>query len=414
MIGYEEALRHIQSCKPMCNNVFVALYDALGKICSETIHTPCNIPAFDNSAMDGFAVRAADTRNASPANPLALPVAGGTAAGETPSTAVLQNAWEITTGAAVPQGYDAIVAIERVKIIAAHANGRPAKIQLSSPATPNDHIRRIGEDFMPGETVITSGAHILPQHVMALAALGIGNIKIRKTPKIAIISTGKELVDDSSTALRPGQIRNANGPYLITALHNMRIEAHYAGIVPDKPDLFAYKLRKLSTRADIVLSTGAVSAGHHDFIPDSLRRLGADILFHKVAIRPGKPVLFARLPNGALYLGLPGNPVSAAVGLRFFLYPLLCALSGTCTEAELPAQLEVPTQKKPGLRFFQKARLRVDESGQRRVRILEGQESFKIKPMLHMNCWAILDEHLDEAPAGATVRVASLYPGDVL
>jgi molybdopterin molybdotransferase len=414
MIGYEQALQYIQSCKPVRNTAVVALNNALGKICAETIHSPCEIPAFDNSAMDGFAVRSTDTLNITADNPLTMPVAGSTVAGDAPSAAVARNAWEITTGAPVPRGYDSIVMIERVKITATQVNGRPAAISISAPVHPNENIRRAGEDFTAGDTVITTGERVMPQHIMALAALGVGNIRIQSTPKVAVISTGKELVDDHQATLRPGQIRNANGPYLITALHNMRVDTHYAGLVPDEPDLFAYKLRKLSTRADIVLSTGAVSAGHHDFIPESLRRLGAEILFHKVAIRPGKPILFARLPNGALYLGLPGNPVSAAVGLRFFLYPLLCALSATETEAELPAKLESPAEKKPGLRFFQKACLRIDESGQRRVRILDGQESFKVKPMLHMNCWAILDEHLDHAPAGATVKVANLYPGGLL
>jgi molybdopterin molybdotransferase len=146
-------------------------------------------------------------------------------------------------------------------------------------------------------------------------------------------------------------------------------------------------------------------------VVDSLRRLGAEILFHKVAIRPGKPILYARLPGGAFYLGLPGNPVSTAVGLRFFLYPLLCALSGINPESDWTARLEAPVKKKSGMRFFQKAQLWTDDSGQCRVRVLDGQESFKIRPMLEMNCWAILDEAHEHTAAGTAVPVASLYPG---
>jgi molybdopterin molybdotransferase len=191
----------------------------------------------------------------------------------------------------------------------------------------------------------------------------------------------------------------------------MHTAPHYEGIIPDDADMFAAKVRILSARADIIVSTGAVSAGRHDFVAESLRRLGAEILFHKVAIRPGKPILLARLPGGTFYLGLPGNPVSAAVGLRFFLYPLLCSLSGISQENDQPARLELPVKKKPGMRFFQKARFWTDDAGQGRVRILDGQESFKIRPMLEMNCWAILDEEQEYAAAGATVPVASLYPG---
>lgn len=405
MISYREALLCLQQCGPRQAAMSVPLDRALGKICAATVISTQAVPPFDNSAMDGFAVRAADTSGASASQPLTLRVTGSALAGDPPAAAIAGSAWEINTGAPIPQGYDSIVPVELT-----HPGG-PAAIRLSAPAKCNEHIRRAGEDFKPGDTVIEAGVRVMPQHIMALAALGVGGIGIYDLPAVSVISTGRELVDDSRSPLLPGQIRNANGPYLMAILSRMHTAPQYAGIVPDDPEIFADKVRALSNRGGIIVSTGAVSAGRHDFIADSLRRLGAEILFHKVAIRPGKPILFARLPAGGFYLGLPGNPVSAAVGLRFFLYPLLCALAGIKPEAEWQAKLEQPARKKPGMRCFQKARLWTDDSGQCRVRLLDGQESFKIRPMLEMNCWAILDEEREYAAAGDTIPTAGLYPG---
>ncbi len=411
MISYREALDCIRECGYQQTIKTVTLHQALGKVCATAVSSALSVPAFDNSAMDGFAVRTFETQGATTDKPLSLRVAGGALAGDAPVAAIAGHAWEINTGAPVPQGYDSIVPIEQVRIDSRAGDGRPREIVLSAPAKLHEHIRRAGEDFKPGDTLITAGTRVLPQHIMALAALGIGEIQVHEPPAVAVINTGRELVDDSMAPLLPGQIRNANGPYLMAILARMHTTPQYEGIIPDDPDMFAAKVRILSARTDIIVSTGAVSAGRHDFVTDSLRSLGAVILFHKVAIRPGKPILLARLPSGTFYLGLPGNPVSAAVGLRFFLYPLLCALSGINPEDERPAQLELPVKKKPGLRFFQKAKLWTDESGQCRVRILDGQESFKIRPMLEMNCWAILDEEQEYASTGAMVPVASLYPG---
>ncbi|HEY3487257.1 MAG TPA: gephyrin-like molybdotransferase Glp [Gammaproteobacteria bacterium] len=413
MISYQQALAYIRDCGCIQNKKSVPVLQALGRICAADIVNTQTIPAFDNAAMDGFAVRAADTRSATAATPLSLTVVGDTVAGDVPAAAVPGSAWEISTGAAIPQGYDSIVMVEHAQPQGMTAHGRPAQIVLSTPVTINAHIRRAGEDFKSGDTVIAAGTRLTPQHIMALVAMGIGEIVIYEAPTVAVISTGKELVDDHRVSLLPGQIRNANGPYLMAILARMHTVPEYAGIVPDEPDVFETKVRALAARTRIIVSTGAVSAGRHDFIAASLRRLGAEIIFHKVAIKPGKPILFARLPDGVFYLGLPGNPVSAAVGLRFFLYPLLCALAGMNPEDEWSAQLELPAQKKPGMRWFQKARLWTDAAGRCRVRILDGQESFRIKPMLEMNCWAILPEEQEYAAAGAAIAVASLYPGGV-
>jgi molybdopterin molybdotransferase len=167
----------------------------------------------------------------------------------------------------------------------------------------------------------------------------------------------------------------------------------------------------VATEADLVLTTGAVSAGIHDFIPQALRDAGARVLFHKTAIRPGKPLLGARLPGGALVLGLPGNPVATAVGFRFFAVPLLRAWQGLGEERPLRARLAAPCQGRSGFRQFLKARVDHDADGQLRVQVLGGQEAFRIGALLDANAWAVIDEDAGLLPAGAVIDVTSRDAG---
>ena len=158
----------------------------------------------------------------------------------------------------------------------------------------------------------------------------------------------------------------------------------------------------------MVLSTGAVSMGRYDFVPDALRSLGATLHFHKVKIRPGKPLLFASLPGGQLFFGLPGNPVSSAVGLRFFVEPALRAMTGLPQERPLQLPLAAAFKKRLPLRFHLKGRLEVDAGGKLQARVLPGQESFRIQPLLQANCWIVVDEAMQAPQAGDLVEVYGL------
>ena len=179
---------------------------------------------------------------------------------------------------------------------------------------------------------------------------------------------------------------------------------------PDSAADLREQLRTLAAGADVVLTTGGVSAGRLDLLPGVIRELGGEVLFHKVAIRPGKPLLHARLPGGALLFGLPGNPLAVAVGMRFFVIPALRALQGLAPEAASPASTAEPVRGRGTLRFFAKALVETDGSGRRQVRILPGQESFRIAPLLRANCWAIVPEGLPDIPAGGMLRTVPLYP----
>ena len=201
----------------------------------------------------------------------------------------------------------------------------------------------------------------------------------------------------------------AVAPFLAARLIAAGAELVYRRTVGDAPEAFRAALAEaLQAGAEVVLSTGAVSMGRYDFVPDALRSLDARVHFHKVRIRPGKPLLFAKLASGALYFGLPGNPVSAAVGLRFFVEPALRAMLGLAAERPLRVPLAEAYAKRAPLRFHLKARLDSDGEGRLRAHVLPGQESFRILPLLASNAWVVLPEQADAFAAGTLVDVYGL------
>jgi len=411
MRSYQQALKIILEGAAPAAAQIVSLDRARGQVAAAAIDAREDVPPFDNSAMDGFAVKSALVEQAAADRPVLLDVDGSTMAGDSPEAGG-EGAWEIMTGAPVPAAYDAVIRIEDIKILDQNRHGRPTRISLHAAGFPGKNIRAAGTDFRPGDRVIEAGTVIAPHHIMALAAVGQDRISVTPPPAAAVISTGKELVDEMDRTLAPGQIRNCNAPYLMESLKTLGVPARNEGTIFDEPEKFEQKIRQiLSTEARIILSSGAVSMGRHDFVPDGLRKTGAEILFHKAAIRPGKPILFARFPNGAYYFGLPGNPIAAAVGLRFFACPLMGKLQGLAPEQPLSARLSADFAKESPFRFFLKARSYQDRDGRRAVDILPGQESFKIKPMLAQNCWAVIPEDGMAMAAGSPVDIYPLYPG---
>jgi molybdopterin molybdotransferase len=207
-----------------------------------------------------------------------------------------------------------------------------------------------------------------------------------------------------------GLIRDANGPYLATFLQHIGATLSSHQNVPDSNVELEKAIIQNSDAADIVLTTGGVSAGRFDQVPQTVVECGGEVLFHKVGIKPGKPILFARLKNGSLLFGLPGNPVAVAVGLRFFVLPAIRMLQGLAPEKLHSALNMAPIHKRPNLRFFAKARATVNDDGQIEVTVLPGQESFRIGPLLESNCWAIAPEGTECVAAGDPIQIAPLYP----
>ena len=401
MISYSEALAILYEQPPLEHQTLLAK-NSCGYICAENVTSRVFVPPFANAAMDGFAVRSVDIANASAQHPVTLPITGSTVAGDKFSTGTT-GAWEIMTGASVPEAYDAVVKIEDIAV-------SDNTVTFSKPTQHNNNIRQAGEDITPDDIAVKEGEPITPFHVMALATIGHKEVRVALKPNITVFSTGKEIIEDCDTFLQSGQIRNSNGPYLMAALSELPVKAYYAGIIADEALAFESAVQEVLPNTKIFISTGAVSAGKHDFIPDSLRKLGAEILFHKVCIRPGKPILYARFTNGTHYFGLPGNPASAAVGLRFFVIPLLRRLLGMEQEKPITAKLLASHRKKSGLAFFCKAYVSVSDDGQLQAKILDGQESFKISPLLEANGWAILPASADNIEAGDMVQLYPLMP----
>lgn len=401
MIAYSEALQHLMEAAAPLPAERLALHEAAGRILATDIISGQSLPPFDNSAMDGFALRANGTPFESDTE---FVVQGWQAAGDAGAEGG-DGAWEIMTGARMPFGLDTVVPIENVEILASE-QGRPTRIALKSGVKPGQNVRLRGQDVEEGERVLQAGQALDINARTLLHAIGVAEVAVVARPKVAVIATGKELVTEAAQALDSGQIRDSNRPYLIGRLQAAGAEVVWQGTVGDDVAAFDAVLDDaLAAGAKVLISTGAVSAGRYDFIPDALRARGARIVFHKVAIRPGKPLLFAVLPDGALYFGLPGNPVSAAVGQRFFVEPVLRRLLGLAAEPVLQLPLQADVRKPPGLRFHARARVDVDAQGRLSARVLSGQESFRLKSMLQANAWVVLEGEGDLVAAGTPVRV---------
>jgi len=409
MISYADALNLIDANVEPLGATPLSL-DQIGNAANaDPVTSKLDVPAFANAAMDGFALRAADTSDATAEAPLHLPVTGIVAAGDAPADAPPRGAAiEIMTGAPLPRDCDSVIPIERVETETDAANGIVA-IGIREPLETGRNVRSAGEDFRAGQIVLEGGQPAEPHDVMALAATGNDRIVARTMPRIAIITTGSELADAGAPA-DPGMIRDANGPYLQAFIESIGATQTTRINVADRSEDLEAALESASHDADVILTTGGVSAGRYDLIPDAIERLGGRIVFHKVAIRPGKPLLFARLPNKTLLFGLPGNPIAAAVGLRFFVVRSLRRLQGLPPENFHAAVSDERIRKRSSLCFFGKASARADADGRLRVTLLPGQESFKIKPLTKANCWAVVPEGPEVVESGDVIRIAPLYP----
>lgn len=400
MILFDDAIERILSNVPAIEPEEIHLNESLGRITAVDLVSRENIPSFNNSAMDGFAFRYPEDKILSSSEK--FKVVGVIAAGDDVSqlrSTGPSEAWEIMTGASMPIDCDSVIKVE-------DTCRQGEEVVFNRFPKLGSNVRKAGEDFSVGDCVVKKGTQIFPEHVMALAALGVNGLKAVKKPRVGVISTGAELTSDGP--LTPGKIRNSTAPYLMGELALLGTEAKFLGSNSDDPKDFLKVLRaQIEEKVDIVISTGAVSMGKYDFVATALRDLGAEILFHKIAIRPGKPLLFARLGK-TTFFGIPGNPVSTAVAIRFFVEPYLRKLRGEHPEVGHWMQLKNGVKKPEGLRCFFKARSFMD-SGTAWVEILKGQESFKVSPLLAANSWVVLPEAGASVEAGEKVRVFGLH-----
>jgi molybdopterin molybdotransferase len=406
MIPYREALDRVRESagrrRADTGIEETPLEAAVGQVLARELRAPREVPAFANSAMDGFAVRTA-AFGPDPAPVLAI--AGEVAAGDRPPHAGGigdgASAWEIMTGAPVPEPCDAVIRVEETERVS------PGRVRLKRLPSPGENVRPAGEDFHPGDRLLAAGVRITPEHVLVLASLGLARIPVWRRPRIAVISTGPELVELAAEAgdLPVGRIYNSTAPYLRARLGAFGAEVSYFGVVPDDPAHFHTLLGTiLRSDPDLVVTTGAVSMGKHDFILPALADAGAQVIFHRVAIRPGKPIAMAEWADRpTVFFGLPGNPISTAVGCRFFVEPWLRAKLGRSPERPRQATLAEPFAKPEGLQCFLKAAI---DSDTRRAWVLPGQASSLVGPLLRAQAWLVAPE----GPAPQVGEAVTLFP----
>jgi molybdopterin molybdotransferase len=374
--------------------VSVPLADALGLALAEDVVAPLSLPGFDNSAMDGYAVRAADVATATAENPVKLPVAEDIPAGRTDLlTLAPGTAHRIMTGAMLPAGATAVVQVEAT-------DGATDVVSIYSEVPEGRSIRRAGEDVTAGMTVLSAGEVLSPAALGLAAALGFGELKVIPRQRVLVLSTGTELVTPG-TPLQPGQIYESNAVMLAAALREAGADVSTAPATSDDVALFRETLAGHARDVDLIVTTGGVSAGAYEVVKDAL---AGDVEFVKVAMQPGMPQ-GAGTVNGTPIVTLPGNPVSALVSFEVFIRPPLRAAMGLPSQrprrsATLTEKLTSPA----GKRQFRRGVLGTDDE----VSSYGPPASHHLRWLATANCLLDIGEDVVELAAGSPVPVWDL------
>lgn len=400
MLSVDEAYHAIVSAIAPLPAERVALAAGHGRVLAEDVVAREAIPPFDNSAMDGYAVRVADVATASDASPADLRVIGDLPAGADPSGVRVEpgTAVRIMTGAPLPAGAEAVVMRE-------DTTEHPDRVLVRCPAEDGEHVRRAGEDITPGAVVARAGTPLKPAVIGVLASIGAAEVLAVRRPRVAILATGDELVDVHG-ALGPGQIR-ASSSYALEAL------VAAAGATPvnlgiardDRADLEA-KMAE-GAKADLLLTTGGVSVGDHDLVKEVLEA-GGTMAFWRIDMQPGKPLAFGRVA-GTPVIGLPGNPVSTLVGFELFVRPAIRKLQGHALLRRPPvrAALAADHEKRGARRQFLRAQVAWGPAGFT-ARLEAGQGSHQLSGMARGNALVVLPEGPGRFVAGDLVEVVLL------
>lgn len=414
MIKVEEALKTILETIKILEPETVGLVDSLGRILTEDIHSDLDIPAFDNSAMDGYAVKSLNTAGASKNEPKTLEVTADLKAGQITKKILDDNqAIRIMTGAAIPHGVDSVVMVEDTLSVDSRRptvdgrrmrdEGQKEYVRILKEAKSGENIRKAGEDIKKGELVIQKGTLLKSAHIGILASLGKTKIKVTRKPKVAVLATGDEVVDIDEKLL-PGKLRNSNTYALCSQIVNCEGIPKNLGIARDKPEQLEEKIKE-GLDCDLILTSGGVSIGDYDLVKFILAKMGTNIKFWQVAMRPGKPLVFGTIQEIPI-VGLPGNPVSSMVSFEVFVRPALLKMLGQKSDdrKEVDAVLEENIAKKKGIRYFLRAHTWWDE-GIYLTRTTGPQGSGILKSMALANSLIILPEEEESIEKGTRVTV---------
>lgn len=384
----------------------LAPLDALDCVLVEDVASSVALPAFDNSAMDGYAVRMVDVAAATSTRPVTLPVAGDVPAGSREQV-VLQSgsAVRIMTGAPVPAGTEAVVPVE-------WTDAGTGRVEVRQAPAAGQYVRAAGGDVEPGEVLMRAGTRLSPRHVALLSAIGRERVQVRPRPRVAVLSTGSELVQPGQP-LGPGQIYDANGSGLAAAVADLGAIATHVGIVADEPGSVMETITEQLGGADLVITSGGVSAGAYDIVKEVLSRLGT-VRFEKVAMQPGMPQGFGTFgPQAVPIFTLPGNPVSAMVSFEVFVRPVLRKMWG---EADLhrhavTAAAATGWDSPGGKRQFVRARLERRGEGPPLATPVGGQGSHLVADLAEATCLAVVDEEVTRVEPGDQLRCMLLDRG---
>ncbi|MDQ6694095.1 MAG: molybdopterin molybdotransferase MoeA [Chloroflexota bacterium] len=411
--------------------VSVALARALGLVLAEEVYSDIDIPPFDNSSMDGYAVKSQDTAGADNDKPVRLKMQGYIRAG----AALLEKdrvesgkAFRIMTGAPLPQGADAVIRFEdtsegrkldTMRLLPGDARAEPntagGDVLLFRSVKPGDSVRKAGEDVKAGELVLRPGIVIRPAEVGVLAAVGKSQVLVHRRPRVAVLATGDELVEPSVLP-GPGQIRNTNNYAVAAQVEQWGAEAINLGVARDNREHLVAKLKEaLALKPDLLVTSAGVSVGDHDIVKDVLLEMGS-LSMWRVRVRPGKPLAFGRIgEKGVPFLGLPGNPVSSMVTMELFGRPAIMKMMGK-------ARLHRPIIKAHLLEGLDNAGGRehymrgiIEKEGDEYTARLTGEQGSGIlTSMSRANALLIVDEKTSRMEAGEMVRALMLdWPEEV-
>ncbi len=401
MITVEEATKKLMAKVRPLETELVPVLKSYGRVLRENIHSPLSIPPFRKSAMDGYAVKAADITAASDKAPVVLKVLEDIPAGQVGRHRLKKGtASRIMTGAPVPDGADTVVMVEDTEVT-------KGGVCIKKAAPKGLHVAPVGEDVKKGQKVLSAGTVIGPAELGMLASTGRTKVSVGIRPKVCVISTGSEVLTPGKE-WKPGHIYDSNG-YSLTGLAMKRGgEAKFLGIAPDRKGALERKIDQAGD-CDILLLSGGVSVGDYDFVQDILLEMGIKRLFWKVRMKPGKPV-FAGIQDQRFILGLPGHPVSCMVTFSLFVG---CLLDGMLGKKEIglrrgQASLVDDVLLKPGRRKFLRGRLQEGEGGRLLVQLFQAQASGILRSMVASNVLVDVPDKTTALKAGAIVNILCL------
>ena len=403
MISVEKALTIIDEKCRLLPGMSVALAESYGYVLRDDIIAQDDIPAFSNSAMDGYAVRAEDIFGACRDEPVRLGIAGEVPAGK-PSDRTVEKgtAVRIMTGGMVPAGADTVVRTEDTDV----PGDDPVSVNIVVSAEAGKNIRPAGEDIRRGDKALLHGNPVLPADMGILASLGVDKVPVTRKPNVAFLVTGDEIIEPGEP-LTAGKVRNSNKYSLLGMLEECGAVPHDLGTGADSPEALKEKLSH-AAGADMIVTCGGVSVGKYDFLKEVLSDLGMKRLFWKVAQKPGKPLLFGEL-NRIPVFGLPGNPASVMISFYVYVARALKRMMGFSSFAQEMAEavLTAPYTKSEGLTHYVRGACTIN-NGLLHVTPLTGQGSGMLKSMSSANCLIVLDEQTTSVGVGTSVSIIML------